>query len=266
MSNPTRNGTRGSRGPATLLISAACVASILIFPYNGDQERGAPASGAVRRPPVTRLATAGGPAQTAGVTDADGVQRRLGHVQGAAIALTFDDGPDPRWTPAVLDLLRRFHVQATFCLVGVHVAEHPELVRQIAAAGHRLCDHTWTHDGALTQRSAAIVRAELTRTYDAIVAAAAVRPRYFRAPGGAWNRVIVAEAGRLALRPLGWSVDPRDWTRPPAAEITRRVLGNATAGSIVLLHDGYGDRSATVTALRTILPTLVARHLTFTTP
>jgi peptidoglycan/xylan/chitin deacetylase (PgdA/CDA1 family) len=197
---------------------------------------------------------------------ADGVQRRLGG-RTRAVALTFDDGPDPRWTPAVLDLLRRYHTQATFCLVGEHAVEHPELVRRIAIDGHALCDHTWSHDEALPGRSAATIRAEITRTYDAIVAASGgIRPRYYRAPAGRWSPAELADARRLGLRPLGWSVDPADWRRPPAALITRRVLAGAVPGAIVLLHDGYGDRAATLAALPEILPALAGRHLATTVP
>src|SRR5215468_334705 len=88
------------------------------------------------------------------------------------------------------------------------------------------------------------IRAEIDRTYSAIVTASGgVRPRYFRAPGGRWSPAVVAEARRLGLRPLGWSVDPADWRRPPAALITRRVLDQVAPGAVVLLHDGYGNRA-----------------------
>jgi peptidoglycan-N-acetylglucosamine deacetylase len=195
-----------------------------------------------------------------------GVQRRV-PARAGAVALSFDDGPDPRWTPVVLDLLRRYRVRATFCLVGEHVAEHPELVRRVAADGQVLCDHTWSHDEALPTRSPATIRAEIGRTYDAIVAASGgIRPRYYRAPGGRWSPAVLAEARRLGLRPLGWSVDPADWRRPPAALITQRVLEGAAPGAVVLLHDGYGNRAATVAALREILPALAARHVTSTIP
>jgi len=248
-------------------VCAACVASLLLFPRVADPDAGRPAGRDGGTAAVDRLATAGGGLDDgAGPVDADGVQRRVGSGEAAAVSLTFDDGPDPRWTPAVLDLLRRYRVRATFCLVGRHVTAYPDLVRRIATDGHLLCDHTWSHDGALDRRGRAAVRAELTRAYDAITTAAGVRPRYFRAPGGRWSPAVVSEARRLRLRPLGWSVDPKDWTKPPAVEITRRVLTGTSAGDIVLLHDGYGDRSRTVAALRTILATLTARRLTLTTP
>jgi peptidoglycan-N-acetylglucosamine deacetylase len=220
----------------------------------GPAGRAAPARSA---PPTVRLSAA--------TLDADGVERRLG--AGNRVALTFDDGPDPRWTPAVLDLLHKYGVTATFCVVGEHVAAHPELVRRIAQEGHALCDHTWTHDEELTSRSPAQIRSELQRTYDAVVAATGGRPPlYFRAPAGRWSPAVSAEAHRLGLRSLGWNVDPADWQRPPPQTIVSRVLQNTTARSIVLLHDGYGDRAATVAALPAILSALVGRRLTLVTP
>ncbi|MFC7479229.1 polysaccharide deacetylase family protein [Luedemannella flava] len=88
------------------------------------------------------------------------------------VALTFDDGPDPRWTPAVLALLRRHRVHATFCLIGRNAARHPKLVRAIVAGGHTLCNHTWRHDIDLGRRSPAAIRADLTATTRAIQRAA----------------------------------------------------------------------------------------------
>ena len=264
MSGPP-NGRRRGIGPTDLAVLLACVLAVLLTEQPPD-----PASAGAAPPPAARAASAPKPeterrAQLA-VLDADGVQRRLATGGEASIALTFDDGPDPRWTPAVLDLLRRHRATATFCLVGRHVAEHPELVRRIAEEGHALCNHTWTHDvSRLRTRSA--VREELVRTSEAIVGASGgLRPRYFRAPQGDWAPAAVAEADRLGLRLLGWSVDPLDWRRPPAAEIARRVLAGAGPGAVVLLHDGYGKRAATVTALETILPALDARRLRYATP
>lgn len=256
-------GRRRGIGPSDLAVLLACVLAVLLAgpgPERPGGHQGAAAPDAAASGPVTgRLAAVP-------VLDADGVQRRLAATDGPTVALTFDDGPDPRWTPTVLDLLRRHRVRATFCLVGQHVAEHPELVRRIAAEGHGLCNHTWTHDGAMQLRPRAAVRAEIERTNQAIVAAAGVRPRYFRAPAGNWAPLAVAEAGRLGLGLLGWSVDPLDWRRPPAAEIVRRVLAGVAPGAIVLLHDGYGARGNTVEALRTLLPALGSAGLRFGTP
>lgn len=182
--------------------------------------------------------------------------------EGGSIALTFDDGPDPRWTGQVLALLRAYHVHATFCLIGTYVAAHPALVRAIAAAGHTLCDHTWSHDEHVGGRPPAQITAQLGLTYDAIVTASGgVRPRYFRAPGGNWTPALIAATRALGMVPLGWSVDPRDWSRPGTPAIVSGVLRGLRAGDIVLMHDGYGRREQTVAALRQLLPMLAARHL-----
>lgn len=170
-----------------------------------------------------------------------------------ALALTFDDGPDPRWTPRVLRWLAGYHVHATFCLVGRHVAAHPELVRAIVRGGNALCNHTWSHDENLGSKPAWQIRAEIARTQQAIYAAAGVRPQLFRAPGGRWTPALVAEARRQGLTPLRWDVDPRDWARPGARRIFSRVMARARAGDVILLHDGYGDRSQTLWAVRALL-------------
>jgi peptidoglycan/xylan/chitin deacetylase (PgdA/CDA1 family) len=183
------------------------------------------------------------------------------------VALTFDDGPDPRWTPAVLDLLRRYRARATFCLVGVHARRHPELVRRIAAEGHVLCNHTWSHPARLDLQPAATVRKQLLDTNQAITAAAGgTVPRFFRAPGGRWSPVVRAEAARLDLSPLRWSVDPADWAGAAAPAISQRVLARTEPGAIVLLHDGYGNRAATVAALPVILAALSRDGYRFGTP
>ncbi|MEV0270952.1 polysaccharide deacetylase family protein [Hamadaea sp. NPDC050747] len=179
------------------------------------------------------------------------------------IALTFDDGPDPQWTPQVLDLLRAYHIKATFCVIGVMAAEFPQLVRQIVAEGHTLCNHSWQHDVGLGLRGEAAITADLRRTNDAIHRAVpGARVSYFRQPGGAWTPAVVAAATSLGMSPLHWQVDPRDWAKPPSRSIAMTVISHTMPGSIVLMHDGGGNRQNTVTALRSVLPNLVTRfHL-----
>src|SRR3954469_4713582 len=106
---------------------------------------------------------------------------------GRTVALTFDDGPDPTWTPRVLAVLARAGVNATFCLIGRQAAADPALVRRIVEAGHTLCDHTWDHDLDLRARSPARIRADIVSAYDAIIDAGGVAPVFFRAPGGNWS-------------------------------------------------------------------------------
>lgn len=175
-------------------------------------------------------------------------------------ALTFNDGPDPTWTPLVLKTLRRFHVKATFCLLGRNAEAHPELVRAIVADGHTLCNHTWSEELDLGSRSRQEIEDNLLRTSQAIRAAVPQAPiRYFRQPGGNWTPQLVAVAESLGMTGLHWAVDPRDWEEPPAAAIVATVVHGTAPDSIVLLHDGGGDRQNTVTALATLLPDLLSR-------
>jgi peptidoglycan/xylan/chitin deacetylase (PgdA/CDA1 family) len=176
------------------------------------------------------------------------------------IALTFDDGPDPTWTPQVLALLSRYQVKATFCLVGQNAREFPQLVRAIVAGGHTLCNHSWDHDEYLAQRSTSYIRANMQRATDAIHAAApGAKISYYRQPGGMWSSTIVGIAKQLGMSSLHWAVDPQDWLRPAAGSIVTTVTGATRRGSIVLMHDAGGDRSHTVSALRSILPNLIRR-------
>ncbi|MFD6564766.1 polysaccharide deacetylase family protein [Micromonospora profundi] len=173
------------------------------------------------------------------------------------LALTFDDGPDPRYTPQVLAALREYDVKATFCVVGENAQNHPDLIQAIVADGHTLCNHSWHHDVSLGNRSTDQIRADLLRTNAAIRAAAPEAPIvWYRQPGGAWTYPVVSVARQLGMTPLHWSVDPSDWQAPGAGKIAATVSTQVGPGSVVLLHDAGGDRQGTVDALRRILPEL----------
>ena len=184
----------------------------------------------------------------------------------SAVALTFDDGPDG-YSMAVLDLLAEYHIKATFCIIGRQVAAHPDVIRRIVADGHSLCNHTWDHDLMLQKRSAAQITAEMQRTNDAIHAVVPGAPiRYFRAPGGGFSPQIVQIAAGMGMKSLYWQVDPQDWRKPGPQAIINNVIGHTRPGSVVLMHDGGGDRSGTVTALRTILPNFAGRFTLIALP
>ncbi|MFG2054178.1 polysaccharide deacetylase family protein [Micromonospora sp. NPDC048930] len=183
------------------------------------------------------------------------------HTGDRGVALTFDDGPSPRWTPQILDQLRAAHVTATFCLVGMEARRYPQLVARIVREGHQLCNHSWRHDMNLGRRPVADIRADLLRTNQAIRAAVPnAKITWFRQPGGRWTAEEVAVAAKLGMRPLHWSVDPQDWNRPPAKTIIKRVESAARPGSVVLMHDAGGDRSQTMAACRTLIPDLRRRY------
>ncbi|WP_406207514.1 polysaccharide deacetylase family protein [Kitasatospora sp. NBC_01560] len=181
------------------------------------------------------------------------------------VALTIDDGPDPRHTPTVLALLEQYRIRATFFLIGENAAEHPDLVREIAARGHHIANHTWTHPD-LRSLSDAKIRDELERTSDLLNKATGKPPTWFRAPGGDWSTPSLKIAADLGMRNMAWSVDPRDWARPGTEVITERILKDVRPGAIVLNHDGGGDRSQTVAALKAYLPVLIDSGYYFTAP
>lgn len=188
------------------------------------------------------------------------------HAGPKAIALTIDDGPDPRYTPQVLKLLHKYGITATFCMVGSNVQTHPALVREVVAQGHHIANHTWTHPDLVNMRHAAVLD-QIERTTGAIhTATHGYLPTIFRAPYGAWSSDTLAICKRLKLLALDWSVDPRDWSRPGVSSIVNNVMANTRTGSIILEHDGGGDRSQTVAALRIFLPRLLAKGYHFVTP
>ncbi|WP_230685090.1 polysaccharide deacetylase family protein [Cellulomonas sp. JZ18] len=180
------------------------------------------------------------------------------------VVLTFDDGPNPPDTPALLDVLAREDVRAVFCLVGEQAQAHPDLVRRIVREGHVLGNHSFHHDD-LEEWEPDAVRGDLERTLAAIRAAVPDAPvPFFRAPFGHWGRAIPV-AGELGMRPLGWQLAVWDWEPPGVEELVRRLSG-VVPGGIVLLHDGGGDRSQTVEAVARLVPRLRAEGWTFTVP
>jgi peptidoglycan/xylan/chitin deacetylase (PgdA/CDA1 family) len=184
------------------------------------------------------------------------------HAGPKAIALTLDDGPHPVYTPQVLALLERYGIKATFCMIGRQIAANRSLVREVAAAGHMIVNHTWDHADQ-SKLALAKVRSEMARTSDAL-AAVGVHPSVFRAPYGAWSATVFQACAAARLRPLDWSVDPRDWSRPGTGTIVSRIMHQTRTGSIILEHDGGGDRSQTVAALKIVLPQLLNAGYRFT--
>ncbi|MEV5174488.1 polysaccharide deacetylase family protein [Streptomyces flaveolus] len=184
-----------------------------------------------------------------------------------AVNITIDDGPDPVWTPQVLQVLRDNGVKATFCMVGTQAQAHPELVRQVVAAGHRLCDHTVSHDTTMDTKSQAYQAQQIEDAERQITkASGGVRPMYYRAPGGAFTPYSRKLAASHGMRPLGWNVDSKDFERPGSDAIIVTVERELPNGPTILFHDAGGDRSQTVTALRTLLPRLKQQGYAFGFP
>ena len=206
----------------------------------------------LRRFRIRRITVAGSISGDVVSTREVPVGRGISHGE---VALTFDDGPWPVQTKQVVDILERFHAPASFFMVGNLVERYPGIVRMVAKAGMRIGDHSWDHpvDPALADLSRERVAEEIAKTADAL-ASLGVVSRLFRPPGGSFDAAVLREAERQRMRVVTWSVDPRDWnSRVSSKQITHRVLGAVEAGSIVLMHDGGGDQSATIHALPKII-------------
>ncbi|WP_432080401.1 polysaccharide deacetylase family protein [Streptomyces sp. WAC 04229] len=183
------------------------------------------------------------------------------------VNITIDDGPDPAWTPQVLDLLEEYGVKATFCVTGTQAQAHPDLVKKVVAAGHRLCDHSVSHDTAMDQKSEAYQSKEILDAERMIIkASGGVRPMYYRAPGGAFTPYSRKLAASHGMRPLGWNVDTKDFERPGTDAIVETVQRELANGPTLLFHDAGGDRSQTVEALRRVLPWLEEQGYSFGFP
>ncbi|MGW1610503.1 polysaccharide deacetylase family protein [Streptomyces sp. NPDC002285] len=185
--------------------------------------------------------------------------------RGRTMVLTFDDGPDPRYTPHILDTLREYDVRAMFFVCGEMVAAHGDLLARMADEGHVVGNHTWSHP-LLTRLGRGRIREEMERTSDVIEETYGERPVWFRAPYGAWNRTAFRLGAELGMDPLAWTVDTLDWTAPGTRTIIDRVENGAAPGVVVLSHDAGGDRSQSVRALRAYLPQLLDSGYFVTVP
>ncbi|EOY48674.1 hydrolase [Streptomyces lividans 1326] len=251
----------GGRGWYGKVVGAALGVTMLavgasVWTAQADSVGGGPT------PRASASATPGGEAKSVDVS--------IAHASDAGpngVNITIDDGPDPAWTPQVLDLLEEYGVKATFCMTGLQAEAHPDLVKDVVAAGHRLCDHTVSHDTAMDKKSEAYQAKEILDAERMIIeASGGVRPVYYRAPGGAFTPYSRKLAASHGMRPLGWNVDTKDFERPGSDAIVATVKRELSNGPTILFHDAGGDRTQTVEALRQVLPWLKEQGRTFGFP
>ena len=169
------------------------------------------------------------------------------------MALTFDDGPDPVYTPRILEILRRHKVRATFFVLGAHVPGNEELLRRIYSEGHEIGNHTWGHPD-LTTLNPEQVEDQVAHTQFIIAAAGVPAPKMFRPPYGAVNDMVKAHVPLSIVR---WNIDPEDWKAKEPAELAMQVFIHARPGGIVILHD---TEARSADALETILQGLEGQY------
>ncbi|MET0788481.1 MAG: bifunctional polysaccharide deacetylase/glycosyltransferase family 2 protein [Cellulomonas sp.] len=249
-----------TRRPAVahwVLLAAVLAALLLALGLQTLSSSVGTAGTAPTGPRVAAAAPAGGPV----------IVRRNGELVGVGlpertVALTFDDGPDPRWTPQVLDILAREGVPATFFVVGSHAVDNSELLRRVVAAGHEVGEHTWSHADLSTvpawRANLELSLGQLGLAGGAGISSSLLRPPYSSSPDDldeAELRAVgrAADAGYLVVLA---DRDTKDWSRPGVEQIVAAGAPTGTEGQIVLLHDGGGDRSETVAAL----PALIERY------
>lgn len=184
----------------------------------------------------------------------------MAYTEEKVVALTFDDGPDPIDTPAVLDILKEKNVPATFFVLGEAARANPHLLKRISEEGHEIGNHSFHHD--YKQRH---LVEELKQTDQAIYAATGIRTNFYRPPGGFLSKSQLETLNTNGYVAALWSVDSKDWRNPGPMQIVDNVMENVFPGAIILLHDGGEQRIQTVKALGPIIEALQNKGYRLTT-
>ena len=180
------------------------------------------------------------------------------------IAITFDDGPHPTLTPQILEILKKYEIQATFFMVGVNVTNYPETAKAVISEGHEVGNHTYSHRAMGKMDPVSIAR-ELEDCEDALEELCEYRPHLFRPPQGAVNTYVEHCAAAEDYTLILWSLDTRDWECKSTEQIVDEVLSKVQPGDIILMHDYIGTHSKTPEALEILLPKLLERGFEPTT-
>lgn len=256
---------RFARPPARWLLLGFILAAMGVL--LGVQGLSTRTTGPSRTPAVARSGPLAGEGPLLGYVG--GRLRSREEPPGRRIALSFDDGPDPRWTPRIANTLRSLHVPATFFVVGSQVVRHPDVVLDLHRQGFEIGNHTFTHV-ELSKLPAWERSFQISLTENAIAGAAGIRPRLIRPPYSSVPAALTpAQAKALeGLAEQGYLIavsdfDGEDWRKPGSDQIVQAATPTSSRGGIILLHDGGGDRSQTVAALEQLVPALKARGFRF---
>ena len=179
------------------------------------------------------------------------------------IALTFDDGPHPVYTPIILDILKEYGVQATFFVIGENAERYPDLIRRILSEGHEIGNHTYLHKN-LKEHTMDCVCHEIVQTEETILRISEQRTKVLRPPGGLYDNQVCDAAESLDYDIILWTLDTLDWKHPASDEIVNNISVNIKSGDIILCHDFIGGApSPTPDAMRKVIPLLMERGYTF---
>lgn len=180
------------------------------------------------------------------------------------IALTFDDGPHPRYTIEILKILDEYKIPATFFFVGENVSYYPEAARKVVEAGHEIGNHTFSHP-CVKKQSEEEFRKELRRCEETIQKVTGAKPTLFRPPQGSWNTQVYEIARENGYSVILWDIDTLDWAHTPSNKISDYVMSNVKSGNIILMHDYHSGKCTTIDALRSFIPQLLEKGYRFVT-
>jgi peptidoglycan-N-acetylglucosamine deacetylase len=189
------------------------------------------------------------------------------HTNKKVIALSFDDGPDNRFTPLILDVLKKYDVNATFFLLGTRVHSYPDITQRIYSEGHAIGNHTYWHP-ILTNTGVQNMISEIEKNEKEIMSIIGIKSDLFRAPYGALDQHLVEQLEKMGYRGVGWSVDSEDWRSLTSEEVKQNVLNAIHPGAIVLMHSAghwTQDLTGTVNALNELIPYLKKEGYIFVT-
>lgn len=192
-------------------------------------------------------------------------------VDDKIVALTFDDGPSPEWTPKILDALKKSGVKATFFMLGKHVEEYPDIAKRVAEEGHDIGNHTYVHPNLLFYNKNEL-KQEIKKAEDVIYAATGVRTKYFRPPKAWLSKREKAKIKEIGYKIILWSLNSKDWVTFDDKYIIRYLVKNVRPGDIILFHDSGGafsveggDRHETVLTIPRLVEKLEAKGYRFVT-
>ncbi len=180
------------------------------------------------------------------------------------IALTFDDGPHPRLTPMILDILEEYGISATFFVIGKNAVDYPDAMRLLSESGCEIGNHTFSH-GDLSGKSESRMRDEILGCSRVLSENFGVSSNLLRPPHGKYDECLTRVGEELDYDIILWNIDTEDWAHASAQNIANKVLGNVEGGDIILMHDFIGHGSHTCEALRLIIPELLERGFEFVT-
>jgi peptidoglycan/xylan/chitin deacetylase (PgdA/CDA1 family) len=178
------------------------------------------------------------------------------------IALTFDDGPHPRYTPQILDVLDEYKIKATFFMVGVNAKNYPDALTDVVKKGHEIGNHTYTHPH-VSHLNTSTLTDEVEMCESTIFGLTDYKTKLFRPPEGMIDADVRTVLRSLDYKVIMWDIDTRDWAHESPEKIAENVISNITSGDIILMHDYIGHNSPTIEAIKLFIPVLIEKGYKF---